>query len=890
MAATAQDLFLKMVDDAANGNERPFIESMLVVEDKLRRRVPFIYNDIQADANDTETGMDIWVKPSSVGFSTERIAKRLVNTLLRPGTNTVLVAYEDFITSRLLSKVSFFYNHLASLGIPGFPEIHHDSDFQKTFHFKDAKSGQVISTSSIYIASARSKTAGRAEVIHHLLLDEHAFYVPEATERIIAPAMARIPPGGTVDSFCYDDKTEILTNRGWVLFSDLTINDLVLTKGNDDMAYYIKPSDYQSFEFHGDMIHFTGKHLDLLVTPNHNVLVRRRFNEFCMEKAEDAMTCSGLNFDYKFGWNGEYVKDITIPPYTYRFGNTDHMLPGITIPIDLWMEFIGYFLSEGTLGHNIHNNSDKVSICQSVHSGCYEDIKRICILIADCLGKHLSEYTNDVDVTYFTICDVRLAKILEEYAKPKRIPNWVLALPKEQLWILFCSYMQGDGFSHVKGTDMDRCFTASEPLSDGLQELGLKLGYYTHKYYREWKDDYRPEFSGKPRFGWDVSFNKDGARGGYPSCRLSRGGMKRERYDGIVYDVTIPTSNHLLMVRRNGKPIWSGNSTPNGEDNEFHQWYGEAKSGTSIFTAHFYPWFMHKEYQFGITDSRAKHVQDGDKPEFKLTVDEELLQARGVSFNQIRWRRYMSKVQESLRRSGQSGKLFQQEFPEDDVSCFLATGNMYFDVTAVENMAHQVEEPKQTLDNALIWRLPEKDRRYIVAIDPGQAKITQTAIIVLTYKQDEHGIYHPVVCARDSGLYLPDLTAKKAIRLSDMYSRAMIAWEANSHGMAITELLKNRRPIYYRKDIVSGITSTEPGWLTSSRTKDYMMDTVVKYLPDIECPDIELVRQMRNHKLQEGKLVITGPNDIFMAFALGLVCLDPKPTKRGKIGQYGWRW
>jgi len=52
---------------------------------------------------DTEqTGMDIFVKPAQVGFSTERIANRLVDTLTNPGTNTVLVAFEDFVTQRLL--------------------------------------------------------------------------------------------------------------------------------------------------------------------------------------------------------------------------------------------------------------------------------------------------------------------------------------------------------------------------------------------------------------------------------------------------------------------------------------------------------------------------------------------------------------------------------------------------------------------------------------------------------------------------------------------------------------------------------------------------------------------------------------------------------------------
>src|SRR5438309_10727968 len=33
-------------------------------------------------------------------------------------------------------------------------------------------------------------------------------------------------------------------------------------------------------------------------------------------------------------------------------------------------------------------------------------------------------------------------------------------------------------------------------------------------------------------------------------------------YNGVIWDVTVP--NHVLMVRRNGNPVWSGNSFGKG--------------------------------------------------------------------------------------------------------------------------------------------------------------------------------------------------------------------------------------------------------------------------------------------------------------------------------------
>ncbi len=512
-------------------NNRKFIETLLVVENKARQRVPFIYNPIQADADATQTGMDIWVKPSSIGFSTERIANRLVDTLTNPGTNTVLVAYEDFITERLLSKVIFFYNHLSSLGIPNFPKIVHNSTYEKTFEFNVDGKNQGIS--SIYIASARSKTAGRSEVIHHLLLDEHAFYVPQATENIIAPAMARRPPGGTVDSF----------------------------------------------------------------------------------------------------------------------------------------------------------------------------------------------------------------------------------------------------------------------------------------------------------------------------------------------------------------------STPNGEENEFYEWYADARAGKSMFTAHFYPWFIHPEYVIHLGDNRVKDISETDVAEFSLTSEEErLMFNHSLTFSRIRWRRWMNKVMDSLRRRGETRTLFQQEFPEDDVSCFLSTGDMRFDKLAMDKMAGNCYPAIGSRENLSIWYHPEKNKNYVVAIDPGQAKVTQSAISVVCFDLDEHGNYLPKLCARDAGLYSPEITWNKAVKASQYYNRGMIAWEANSHGLAITELGKNYRPIYFRKDVVSGMTSLEPGWLTTSKTKDFMLQTVDKYLPDTICHDIELVRQMRNHRLVGDKVEVVGANDLFMSWAVALMTMDPKPKRRGYIGRSGYKW
>jgi len=150
----------------------------------------------------------------------------------------------------------------------------------------------------------------------------------------------------------------------------------------------------------------------------------------------------------------------------------------------------------------------------------------------------------------------------------------------------------------------------------------------------------------------------------------------------------------------------------------------------------------------------------------------------------------------------------------------------------------------------------------------------------------------PIWCARDSGWYSTEQEYEKACKASDYYNRAMMVWEANGHGFGFTVLAKNRRPIYFRKDMISGMATMQPGWYTSggkSGTKDYMLTQVRKYLPSLICHDIELVRQMRNFREVAGKIDIVGMDDIHDTLAIGLSVFDPNPVRRGLQGQTGWK-
>jgi hypothetical protein len=101
--------------------------------------------------------------------------------------------------------------------------------------------------------------------------------------------------------------------------------------------------------------------------------------------------------------------------------------------------------------------------------------------------------------------------------------------------------LKGDGCSHKKGGKKWYYRTVSKELADDFQEIGLKIGYRTSVRYR-----------GKNNNFYDVNIATNNIE---PYIYKK---PEKIKYNGMIGCVSV--DNGLIIIRRNGIPIISGNS------------------------------------------------------------------------------------------------------------------------------------------------------------------------------------------------------------------------------------------------------------------------------------------------------------------------------------------
>jgi hypothetical protein len=241
-------------------------------------------------------------------------------------------------------------------------------------------------------------------------------------------------------------------------------------------------------------------------------------------------------------------------------------------------------------------------------------------------------------------------------------------------------------------------------------------------------------------------------------------------------------------------------STPNGAGGLFYEEWQRAED--TGYTRHFFPWWFDAGY---VLEPGANFLPFTDE-------EAELVALHGLKVEQIAWRR---KQWASLRG------LAAQEFAEDPVSCFLASGECFFDLVAVEQAMGGSIEPLEERDNQrlMIWLPAQPGRRYVIGADPAGGGIEGDYSCGEVIERESG-----TQCAELHGHWHPREFAQKLAALGKEYNTALLAVERNNHGSGV---LANLRILDYPEVYVQG---SEDGWLTSPRSRPTMLENLAAVL------------------------------------------------------------
>jgi hypothetical protein len=227
-------------------------------------------------------------------------------------------------------------------------------------------------------------------------------------------------------------------------------------------------------------------------------------------------------------------------------------------------------------------------------------------------------------------------------------------------------------------------------------------------------------------------------------------------------------------------------STPDGVGGCFYEeWMKAGETGT---VRHFFPWWMEKRY-------RARAVDPST-----LTFEEQaLMEHAHLDLEQIGFRRRL--------RSNFRG-LAQQEYAEDAESCFRASGDSVFELSAVEGRLSTAPPPMEQRRNGelSIWLPPLKGKQYLVAVDPagGGSDGDYSAAQVVEL---ESGLQCAEFAGHLAGMQLAELITN----LARDYNDAWLVVERNNHGFGVLALA--HEVCHYGRIYWQG---GQMGWLTNS--------------------------------------------------------------------------
>jgi very-short-patch-repair endonuclease len=358
---------------------------------------------------------------------------------------------------------------------------------------------------------------------------------------------------------CNDTVTRVLTKDGFKFYDEVTEDDLIacFNKDTEELEYhkYIKKFVY---DYEGDMYHFKTNNIDVMVTPNHRMLAQKRNHDnWEVIKAEDI--ASRAKFRRTLKWEDGVIE---IPEEIKDKEELDNIL-----------KIYAYFATEGCFLKNRDINSEKfnepvgIKISQTINGNAWDeihDLKSSCKTY-NMRFRQWKEKTGQLNSAFY-IYNHELGDLLKndcgEYAKFKKLPQWIKNLPVEYLNKVIEYMLKGDGSCRDAQKIKQGKFqykvliTTSPQLRDDFMEISLKCGYAPKYSKNKGKKSHHADIYHVMISDFDKFKNYYGLES------KAHNEITKVPYKDKVWCFSVPTK--FFITERNGKIGIHGNSAQVG--------------------------------------------------------------------------------------------------------------------------------------------------------------------------------------------------------------------------------------------------------------------------------------------------------------------------------------
>jgi len=361
-------------------------------------------------------------------------------------------------------------------------------------------------------------------VVHNCWYDEEPSpdFREEQLPRLLAEDGDEILTLTPANHICFDERTKVLSENGWVGHNEIKEGDNVLTLNMDNGSVEWEQVDliYRN-DFNGELSQLKCQGFDALVTDNHRWPVEMPSGKRLMKETKDLKGHHKIYRAIKNNIENEKIYD------------------------DWFVELAGWFLTDGAMVPD----GNKIWLCQSLSANEHKcnkirEIVKNCADFYETSNKyHVGEPCDGVVCKWYI--GGKEAKRLRELFPTRELnEKFLFQLTKDQQYLLYNSLVDGDG---CRTKDGDKLRGTLKTI-DAFLALCVLLGKRATR---------TEEITVNGTVVYKSYIQKDNGR--YkPFTHVASLKKDKVLYNGIVW--CPHTKNNTLIAKRNGTVYYTGNT------------------------------------------------------------------------------------------------------------------------------------------------------------------------------------------------------------------------------------------------------------------------------------------------------------------------------------------